>query len=276
MSSDVILYVNGLYVAPASFWQELWSTPDFAPGIRMVQLLDDGEVYVSKEQADRFIAKVRSLPFAHDPVAGTFAFGVLPRGGTEAERLAYLASRRALAPLGTSPVVPSPTPPSPGPAKLPISLDQGSPHSPPSPKRRSPRRKPASSADPILASVAQPSVAVSAESPRPPDSPAPPLGLIIVCLLMLLAAVSLDLPIGFYVFLRFVVTGTSAWLAIALYHHRMRGVLVMAGLALFFNPLVPVYLGTKTAWLPFDLSAAVLICMAFVMLRRVAKARAAV
>lgn len=76
--------------------------------------------------------------------------------------------------------------------------------------------------------------------------------------LLLLALLSL--PYGFYVLLRLVVCGTAALLTYDEY--RLRGevsgwAMVLAGVALLFNPLVPVHL-TREIWAPIDIGTAFL------------------
>lgn len=76
----------------------------------------------------------------------------------------------------------------------------------------------------------------------------------IVGFLLLLAI--LPLPYSYYTFLRLTVFVSSLFLAYQLYEKKSHGLsLVLVGLALLFNPLIPVYL-SREAWLPIDLVSA--------------------
>jgi hypothetical protein len=75
---------------------------------------------------------------------------------------------------------------------------------------------------------------------------------------MLLIAL-LPLPIGFYTLLRLVVCAAAAYLAVEDY--RARGsvgfwLVVLAGVALLFNPLTPIFL-SRDQWAPIDVLGAV-------------------
>ena len=77
----------------------------------------------------------------------------------------------------------------------------------------------------------------------------------------LLAIAPLPLPYGYFVLLRLVVC--SAVGLLTYYDCRVRGrvsgwAITMAGIALLFNPLIPVHL-TRDIWIPIDLSTALLI-----------------
>ena len=67
------------------------------------------------------------------------------------------------------------------------------------------------------------------------------------------------LPIGYYTFLRLVVTAAAAYIAYQTYQKdKQSGWLWIFGLvALLFNPLIPIYLD-KEIWMVIDLAAAVL------------------
>ena len=74
---------------------------------------------------------------------------------------------------------------------------------------------------------------------------------------ILLAVGCFHLPIGYYTFLRIVVFVASIVLIVM---HRERGlsvaVIVTALLGILFNPIIPVYLHSKTAWIVIDALAA--------------------
>lgn len=68
------------------------------------------------------------------------------------------------------------------------------------------------------------------------------------------------LPYGFYTLLRLVVTGAALFLAYSEYQALQRvtvWIVVLAALAILFNPVVPVHL-TREIWAPIDIAAAVL------------------
>jgi hypothetical protein len=82
--------------------------------------------------------------------------------------------------------------------------------------------------------------------------------LLIVCTGLLLLALS-DLPIGYFTFLRIVVTIGAFIVVMTEYENGINFWVISFGLiAIFFNPLIPVYFGNKSAWMPIDLFAAVL------------------
>ena len=67
------------------------------------------------------------------------------------------------------------------------------------------------------------------------------------------------LPIGFYTLLRIVVTIGAVAAIISEVDKGINSWIVVFGLiAILFNPLIPIYLGNKDAWMPIDLIAAVL------------------
>lgn len=82
-------------------------------------------------------------------------------------------------------------------------------------------------------------------------------------LLAAIAAVMLilacfHLPIGYYTFLRIAVFGIAIVLIVL---NRSRGIdaanIITALLAILFNPIVPIYLHSRSTWLWIDLLAAV-------------------
>ena len=80
---------------------------------------------------------------------------------------------------------------------------------------------------------------------------------------VLLAIPPLPLPYGYYVLLRLVVCAAAALLTF--YDCRVRRrvsgwAITMAGIALLFNPLIPVHL-TRAVWIPIDLSTALLLIL---------------
>ena len=74
----------------------------------------------------------------------------------------------------------------------------------------------------------------------------------VLCLVALLS-----LPYGFYTFLRLVVSVASITAAMQLKSEENNFWLVFGGLALLFNPVLPVYLD-REFWIPIDVVAACL------------------
>jgi len=81
----------------------------------------------------------------------------------------------------------------------------------------------------------------------------------IMAILLLVAAVFGRWPYGFYTFLRLFVCGTSAYLAFVTFAAKSRvWPWLMGGLAVLFNPLVPIHLH-RTSWQFWDALAAILL-----------------
>jgi hypothetical protein len=70
------------------------------------------------------------------------------------------------------------------------------------------------------------------------------------CLLLAI----MDLPIGYYTFLRILVTIGAVALVVTEYDQGItRWVILFGIVAILFNPLLPVYLLDKDKWIPVDL-----------------------
>ncbi|MGM0408958.1 MAG: DUF6804 family protein [Bacteroidota bacterium] len=81
---------------------------------------------------------------------------------------------------------------------------------------------------------------------------------LLICSLLLLLAL-VDLPIGYYTLLRIVVTIGAVVVVITEFNNGFNFWVISFGLiAILFNPLIPVYLNDKEAWMPIDIIAAVL------------------
>lgn len=77
----------------------------------------------------------------------------------------------------------------------------------------------------------------------------------------------LDLPYGYYMILRFIVCGCCGYLAYAEYEEKQKTtkwVIVFAGIALLFNPFIPIHLG-REAWTIIDPAVAALLIVHFVI-----------
>jgi len=69
---------------------------------------------------------------------------------------------------------------------------------------------------------------------------------------------TLDLPYGYYTFLRIVVCGVSVYVAYCSHKWgKLWAAWVFGLVAILFNPLLPVHL-TKDVWMPIDASTALL------------------
>lgn len=85
--------------------------------------------------------------------------------------------------------------------------------------------------------------------------------------LLLLAASLIDLPYGFYTFLRFVVCGFSVYCIVVLvdiYKKKIGYYFIPICVALLFNPLFPVHLDRDT-WAIIDLIAIPLIWFPYLL-----------
>jgi hypothetical protein len=75
--------------------------------------------------------------------------------------------------------------------------------------------------------------------------------LLVVAALLFLALAKL--PIGYYTFLRIAVTIVSGIIvAEELKNGINTSVIVFAIIAILFNPIIPIYIGSKSSWMPID------------------------
>ncbi len=91
----------------------------------------------------------------------------------------------------------------------------------------------------------------------------------LLCAALLFLAL-VRLPIGYYTFLRIAVTIGALLL---LHHHWKRGgtnawVVLFGAVAILFNPILPIYLGDRSLWLPFNLAGGVLFIVAALVKQR--------
>ena len=85
---------------------------------------------------------------------------------------------------------------------------------------------------------------------------------------MLLLAIVGRWPYGFFILLRWVVTGCAAYLADTAHKQQSQGwMLTMVAIAVLFNPLVPIYLH-RDMWQAIDFAAAMVFVGAGFELRR--------
>jgi hypothetical protein len=71
---------------------------------------------------------------------------------------------------------------------------------------------------------------------------------------ILLFVALIHLPIGFYTFLRILVTGIAAYNAYEAMNDAPKAWFIFFIIAaIVFNPLIPIYLGSKSSWMPVDI-----------------------
>ena len=67
-----------------------------------------------------------------------------------------------------------------------------------------------------------------------------------------------SLPIGYYTFLRILITIGAG---VIVFDELKNGIgfwtIIFGLIAILFNPIIPVYLGSKSAWLPIDIVVAI-------------------
>ncbi|MBW6534572.1 MAG: hypothetical protein K0B11_06160 [Mariniphaga sp.] len=82
--------------------------------------------------------------------------------------------------------------------------------------------------------------------------------LLLICSGFLLFGL-IDLPIGYYTFLRIIVTIGAITVVVTEFENGINFWVISFGiLAILFNPLIPVHLNDKEIWMPIDLIAAAL------------------
>jgi hypothetical protein len=81
---------------------------------------------------------------------------------------------------------------------------------------------------------------------------------LLICSALLLIGLA-DLPIGYYTFLRIVVTVGAIAIVVGELKNGLNFWVIAFGLiAILINPLIPVYLNDKETWMPIDIIAAIL------------------
>lgn len=91
----------------------------------------------------------------------------------------------------------------------------------------------------------------------------------LICTALLFLAL-LRLPIGYYTFLRITVTIGALLL---LHQHWLRSginvwVILFGAVAILFNPILPIYLGDRSLWVPFNIAGGALFALAALLLPR--------
>lgn len=82
--------------------------------------------------------------------------------------------------------------------------------------------------------------------------------LLLICAGLLFIGL-IDLPIGYYTLLRIVITIGSVSVVVTEYKNGINFWVITFGLiAILFNPLIPIYLNDKSAWMPIDVIGGVI------------------
>ena len=80
---------------------------------------------------------------------------------------------------------------------------------------------------------------------------------------ILLFVALIHLPIGFYTFLRIMVTGIAAYNAYEARNDTPKvWFIFFIVAAIVYNPLIPIYLGSKSSWMPVDIVFGIIFFMA--------------
>lgn len=76
--------------------------------------------------------------------------------------------------------------------------------------------------------------------------------LLLICAGLLFIGL-IDFPIGYYTLLRIIVTIGSVAVVVTEFENRLNFWVITFGLiAIVFNPLIPIYLNDKSAWMPIN------------------------
>lgn len=77
--------------------------------------------------------------------------------------------------------------------------------------------------------------------------------LLLICAGLMFIGI-INLPIGYYTLLRIIVTIGSVAVVVSEYEKGLNFWVITFGLiAILFNPLIPIYLNDKSAWIPIDI-----------------------
>ena len=82
--------------------------------------------------------------------------------------------------------------------------------------------------------------------------------ILLICAGLLIIGL-IDLPIGYYTLLRIIVTIGSLTVVVSELENRLNLWVIAFGLmAILFNPLIPIYLNNRAAWMPIDIIAGII------------------
>ena len=83
--------------------------------------------------------------------------------------------------------------------------------------------------------------------------------LVSIAAAFLLIIAIFNLPIGYYTFMRIGVTAASIYLISQKLRNGVNLQIVILGIiGILFNPIWPIYLGSKSAWKPIDIIASII------------------
>lgn len=95
--------------------------------------------------------------------------------------------------------------------------------------------------------------------------------LMIVCAAFLFLSL-VNLPIGYYTFLRILITIGSIAIIVTEIEEGINIWIILFGLtAILFNPLFPVYLHNKSTWMPLDLISGILFIVKSFLIKKQVK-----
>ncbi len=83
---------------------------------------------------------------------------------------------------------------------------------------------------------------------------------LIICAALLLLGI-VNLPIGYYTFLRIVVTIGAVLVSISEYQENKEisvWLIAFVLIAIIFNPIIPIYFNNKDIWIPIDIVSAII------------------
>jgi len=96
--------------------------------------------------------------------------------------------------------------------------------------------------------------------------------LAVIAGVLLLLAIPTGWPYGFYVLLRWTITGSALVIAYGFYESKIaHWALVFGGIAFLFNPIFPIYLDKQT-WVIIDLIVAIIFFVSSGVVRKAKKA----
>ena len=83
-------------------------------------------------------------------------------------------------------------------------------------------------------------------------------GLLLICAALLFLGIA-NLPIGYYTFLRIIVTVGAVAVVVSEFENGLNIWVIVFGIfTILFNPLIPIYLNDKSAWIPIDLISGII------------------
>lgn len=82
--------------------------------------------------------------------------------------------------------------------------------------------------------------------------------LLLICAALLFVGIA-NLPIGYYTFLRIIVSISAVYVVASEYQNEITSWIIAFGIiAIIFNPIIPIYLHDKSLWKIIDFAAGIL------------------